>query len=1108
MFLPEERPIAPMGERSDFAHLRLRELDFGKKHESVIYLEQNKSDFNRLFNNRQNSTFALIRSFQEPSLSFKELLPHVTYFSKDCEKLDTFLKSFDPPKEQTTYLPPRRKVTADTAARLQAVMRRLGYESFRHDQLRAAACALEGDDISVFWPTGAGKSLCFQVPALASRGVTVVISPLISLMIDQASSLQRKLVGASGSADAICEISGRAEARHGRHTLLAAIRGRRPALRIVYTTPESFRRTLDAWKRAAARGMLERIVVDEAHCVIEWGSSFRPDFAKIGVTLREHLPSVPVTAVTGTAAPATRHHIYHLLFAPRRRPHVFSMTSDRPNLSYHVALARSSREKVQILTSLLHGRYADQTGIVYCMYVDEANRLDAELRRSGIRSSAFTSATQAKERVLRAWLCEETRVMVATIAFGMGIDKENVRFVIHMELPKTIEMYGETTGRAGRDGQRAECLLLYSITDVNKRVRLSYSSHGNNPFLRYREVRGFLGMVRFCQDLRTCRRALLAQFYDDPPVTCLDSYSREELGLNADSRLAQASAADRVMGHASNGTFCRMELCDNCLFRIRRELERRVDTAKRRAAERLAALDDAREMHFRAALALETLPDLFRQKLVKGSVRGDAERGITCFTDLRNNIDNSVANAQREYDDARRELDELVRHAHAAQARNSNDLEQLLSFSSSGPHTTLDASVWLREMGTIFSRITAGSASFCAISTFLGRFLSAESAGRFLSAQFAGALLLHAINEDVFCYHPFPAEAAERDLDTQTSETPLCITCGPTFPAVVLSERFLDSLPALRRPRALLTVPTLDFPDQFVASITGRCEENGRVSFRARVFPNAHSATRWTRGALLEKVWLPAEKLQLLGFRGDVPVENGSFFDPDGLPDWTPRRAGSAPETPVPLPKRAPVLVDKEDSDATWSIDNIYGLACTCAPAAAEAATDPVDFATSTLRYLCRYTGYTWDLSSWEPLSSISLDDASAFDTVVLDAIGTLPRLVLWAAQLPAAARARARERLWGGAPCSLPKRHVLSALAATNVFAAASDAAQHPLTILAPRPLLLIGAARGQVFLLHVPEDLSFHRDAPIFLRALHGAALERFLARRGVPARSLFPP
>src|SRR6476660_3449225 len=343
---------------------------------------------------------------------------------------------------------------ADTPPLLPALKQYFGFTSFRPLQEEIIRNALGGKDVFALLPTGGGKSLCFQLPAMARDGLTVVVSPLIALMKDQVDALQ-----ASGMPATFLNSSLAAGDSRGR------LRGlHNGEYRLLYVAPE--RLMLSGFLSDLQRWKVNLLAVDEAHCISEWGHDFRPEYRQLA-ELRNLFPSVPMMALTATATERVRSDIVKLL--KLREPGCFVASFNRPNLTYRVFA--KDKAYVQVL-EFLRSR-PRESGIVYCQARKTTESLAERLNEDGIKSKPYHAGLTPEERTRHQelFLRDEVRVICATIAFGMGINKPNVRFVVHYDLPKNVEGFYQETGRAGRDGLPSECLLLFSSGDAVKYSR-------------------------------------------------------------------------------------------------------------------------------------------------------------------------------------------------------------------------------------------------------------------------------------------------------------------------------------------------------------------------------------------------------------------------------------------------------------------------------------------------------------------------------------------------------------------------------------------------------------------------------------------------------------
>jgi ATP-dependent DNA helicase RecQ len=333
-----------------------------------------------------------------------------------------------------------------------------GFDSFRPGQEEAIRAVLEGRDTLAVMPTGGGKSLCYQVPALMQESLTVIVSPLISLMKDQVDSLIQSSVAGAATLHSGLSPEERWEVER---------RVRTGEIRMLYVAPERLR-SLE-FVLSLRRAGVGLFVVDEAHCISEWGHDFRPDYLFLPRAVRD-LGSPPVLALTATATPRVREDILRSL--KMRSPEVVVTSFNRPNLTYRVLPAKEKKDKLPLILDVV--RNAAAPGIVYATTRKECEELAAHLRRSGVDAAAYHAGMGPAERsdVQERFMTDELSVVVATIAFGMGVDKPNVRFVVHSSVPGSLPAYMQESGRAGRDGETSECVVLYRGADLGRRKRL------------------------------------------------------------------------------------------------------------------------------------------------------------------------------------------------------------------------------------------------------------------------------------------------------------------------------------------------------------------------------------------------------------------------------------------------------------------------------------------------------------------------------------------------------------------------------------------------------------------------------------------------------------
>ena len=399
-------------------------------------------------------------------------------------------------------LSPDSVVRTVDLARARAVLREVfGYPDFRPGQDDIVAAVLEGRDVLAVMPTGAGKSMCYQLPAIVREGLTVVVSPLIALMRNQVAQLEANGVAAAA-------LNSTTEPDDFRRTTEALRAGR---LRLLYVAPERLARP--DTQEMLARAKVATLAVDEAHCISQWGHDFRPEYREIG-GFAERLGRPQVLALTATADAATRDEIVAGLF--RDTPTVFVHGFDRPNL--HLAMAPKNDARRQILRFV--GRHAGESGIVYCSSRKQTEDLADHLAAHGVRAVAYHAGLEAGERARRQdlFLQEDAVVMTATIAFGMGIDKPDVRFVAHAALPKSIEAYYQEIGRAGRDGLPADTLTLYGTDDILLRRRQIDESTASDEQKRVERQR--LNSLVALAEAPRCRRQVLLAYFGEETEPC------------------------------------------------------------------------------------------------------------------------------------------------------------------------------------------------------------------------------------------------------------------------------------------------------------------------------------------------------------------------------------------------------------------------------------------------------------------------------------------------------------------------------------------------------------------------------------------------------------
>jgi ATP-dependent DNA helicase RecQ len=378
---------------------------------------------------------------------------------------------------------------------LEVLKRYYGYDAFRTAQAQIIDSVMEGRDTFVLMPTGAGKSLCFQIPGIVRSGTAIVVSPLISLMKDQVDALRQNGVRAA-------YLNSSMNAESAREVMGDFDNGK---LDLLYVAPE--RLMMHDFQHRLSRQQVALFAIDEAHCVSQWGHDFRREYVQLG-ELRPKFPNVPFIALTATADPLTREDI--LLRLNLQNPNVFVSGFDRPNIRYTVV----EKARPLLQTEEFIRARPDDCGIVYCLSRKKVEAVAEHLTKNGIKALAYHAGMSSSERgrTQERFQQDEIQVVVATVAFGMGIDKPNVRFVIHFDIPKNVEGFYQETGRAGRDGLPAEALLLFSAGDIVTVKKLI--SMGENREQKEIELKKLNSIIDFAE-AQTCRRRLLLSYFGE-----------------------------------------------------------------------------------------------------------------------------------------------------------------------------------------------------------------------------------------------------------------------------------------------------------------------------------------------------------------------------------------------------------------------------------------------------------------------------------------------------------------------------------------------------------------------------------------------------------------
>lgn len=401
---------------------------------------------------------------------------------------------------------PQYPWTLETYHRLRHVF---GLNSFRSNQLEAVNATLKGKDVFVLMPTGGGKSLCYQLPAIVKSGVTsgttIVVSPLISLMQDQVEHLLQNNIKAS-------MFSSKGTAEQRRLTFNLFING---LLELVYISPEMINASVQC-KKAISKlyqdRKLARIVVDEAHCVSNWGHDFRPDY-KLLKFFKQEYPDIPMMALTATASEQVRMDIIHNL--QLNNPVFLKQSFNRTNLFYQVL--KKEKNSIFQMCDMIKSKFKNMTGIIYCHSKNSCEQTSALMLKNGIKCAFYHAGMEPDDRlkVQQDWQADRVQVICATVAFGMGIDKPNVRFVFHFTVPRTLEGYYQETGRAGRDGKFSSCIMYYSFRDVRIIQTMIQKDKNLDMVNKEKHLDKLQQVMQYCENKTDCRRQLVLSYFNE-----------------------------------------------------------------------------------------------------------------------------------------------------------------------------------------------------------------------------------------------------------------------------------------------------------------------------------------------------------------------------------------------------------------------------------------------------------------------------------------------------------------------------------------------------------------------------------------------------------------
>jgi RecQ family ATP-dependent DNA helicase len=402
-----------------------------------------------------------------------------------------------------TLAPTAMRYDEDTGDVVLDILKKVfNHQKFRGEQRKVIDTLMNNKDTVAIMPTGTGKSICYWIPGIVAAGVTVVITPLMALLNDQVEKLKK--IGIS-----VCYINS-SMVQEARDAVLHELTKESPCYKFFYLTPESALSSSVTlcFEQMAVNKTLSRFVIDEAHCIDTWGQSFRPSYASL-FQLKKF--NVPIAAFTGTATATTQQRIIEKLLLVE--PIIIQSTCNRPNLFYRV-LAKSGPHAKEELVDYVRDNFPDCCGIVYCATTRDTIELAYIFKTKGLPAAYYHGQLDYFEKYenARKWLLGNVQIICATSAFGMGIDKENVRYVIHFTIPETIEEYYQEAGRAGRDGLNSECIVMFRFEDRSKRIQqiTSTKSQEHKEYL----LRSLDSVVSYCMS-STCRRKFILEYFDD-----------------------------------------------------------------------------------------------------------------------------------------------------------------------------------------------------------------------------------------------------------------------------------------------------------------------------------------------------------------------------------------------------------------------------------------------------------------------------------------------------------------------------------------------------------------------------------------------------------------
>lgn len=453
----------------------------------ILNAENKKNGMKDATKNKEKLMYTLLSQNKKEQPGIEEDITEITT-EETTNNNETY-------EDITEGIPSTEGVFLDLPSKVLKVV--FGLDKFRTNQKEVITSSLEGDDVFVLMPTGGGKSITYQLPALLDEGITLVVSPLLSLIQDQVKSLLQKNIMALAISSQLTT---------NEKNLIFEIMQRKPLLcKIYYVTPELIVKST-IFQKILQKVQISRIVIDEAHCVSQWGHDFRPDYKEVGNVIRDLFSSkrVPMIALTATASPKVESDVLNTLRMENVK--IYRMSFNRPNLVYYVH-KKSKTIDIDIV-SFITTHYPDSCGIIYCTSKKECEMMSERFNEKYNLQTRFYHAGLSKHernQVQDNWNEGKFQIIVATVAFGMGIDKKNVRFVIHYSLPKSLEGYYQETGRAGRDGLESVCILFYNYGD--KKLLEFLIDKGNTTYEnKKRQKEEIRNVIQYCENFTDCRR--------------------------------------------------------------------------------------------------------------------------------------------------------------------------------------------------------------------------------------------------------------------------------------------------------------------------------------------------------------------------------------------------------------------------------------------------------------------------------------------------------------------------------------------------------------------------------------------------------------------------